>query len=139
MVQASLATVTPLPAAPRMAAGRVHWWTPGDPVAAGGRRLLVGLARWSGYDMRLLDRAAAAMAQGPPDLVMDVFDLDAVHTPAGFDRYIPGLGDVLISPVAGLWEGGRLVRTAVGHPARTLVAEALGVTVEALIAPPAAG
>ncbi len=137
MVQTSPAAVESPPVAPRGVPGRVNWWTPGDPVAGRGRRLLVGVARWSGYDVRVLDRTAAVLARGPADVVVDVFDMDAVHTPAGFDRYIPGLGDVLVSPIAGLWEGGRLVRSAVGHPARELVAEVLGVTVDTLLPAPA--
>lgn len=109
------------------------WWEPGDPVPATGRRLLLGVAIWSGYDLRLLDLVDAALSAAPSHLVVDVFDMDAAREPDWFEPFIPGIGDVCTTPVAGLWEAGPLVRRGAGHEARKIVADLFGFDLAGLI------
>ena len=40
-------------------------WRPGDSVSPHGERLLLGVATWSGYDMRLPDVMAEGLSRGP--------------------------------------------------------------------------
>jgi hypothetical protein len=54
--------------------GGFHVWKPGDPVPQEGRRVLIGVAATSRYDLRLLDALAQAARQGKTgDDQIDVF------------------------------------------------------------------
>ena len=71
-------------------------WRPGDSVAEQGLRLLLGVATWSGYEMRLLDVIAAALRkEGPRGYSAEVFNTADCPNPQTFGKYIPGLGQVL--------------------------------------------
>ena len=117
-----------------VAESRMGWWRPGDPIPPTGHRLLIGVAVWSGYDLRLLDYIDAALPAAPAGLSVDVFDMDTAREPDWFEPYIPGLGDVSNTPVAGLWDEGRLVRRGTGHEARIIVAELFALDLSALSA-----
>ncbi len=82
---------------------RLHLWRPGEPIA-GGRRLLIGVATWSLHDLSLLDILDDAMARvGAVVDRIDVFDLDRLEQ-GDFEDYIPDLGRVVGTPLAGYWE-----------------------------------
>jgi hypothetical protein len=104
----------------------LHLWSPGDPIPRQGNRLLIGVATWSASDMRLLDAIAQALHERAPALAVDVFNVAECRAPADFDRYVPGIGAVLQTPVVGLWSEGRLVEKASGFAGRELAARTCG-------------
>lgn len=133
-----------------VAQGFLHWWSPGDRIAAAKKRLLIGVATYSEMDMRLLDlvgnavaakncRRMAAMAkptkpgvlafvQMPPEsLRVDVFSVLACRTHEDFQKYVPGVGKVYQTPVVGFWEDDRLRESATGARGRALVARVCGI------------
>src|SRR5712692_6485641 len=82
-----------------IAESRLHWWEPGDPIPSQGRRFLIGVATWCGYDMRLLDALNEAVRRGQTrsDRI-DVFDFDDVtllrsdgKPKRELEQYIPGM------------------------------------------------
>src|SRR5215471_5072327 len=59
----------------RVAQSRLHLWRPTDPIVARGTRLFVGIATWSGFDLRLLDILDQALQEGTIlDDHIDVFN-----------------------------------------------------------------
>jgi len=132
-----------------VAQGTLHWWSPGDPVCSSGRRLLIGVATYSSLDMRLLDLVSesvrcrrldglmkqqlslpaglSAFVQVPKEsLHIDVFSVLDCQSHEDFKPYIPSLGKVYQTPVAGLWDNGVLQSWATGAAGRTLVAQVCG-------------
>ncbi len=84
-----------------------HLWSPGDPIPERGTRVLLGVATWSGYDMRLLDvvdKAVTESTSAAPKV--DVFNMADCKRPGAFQKYIPQLRQVFHSPVAGVWREG---------------------------------
>src|ERR1700730_9282171 len=60
-------------------------WQPGDPISADGVRLLLGVATWSGYDMRLLDVIAEALSRRRAETpVVEVFNAVDCKAPGAF-------------------------------------------------------
>jgi hypothetical protein len=110
-----------------VAESRLHLWNPGDPVAHLGTRILIGVATWSGYDMRLLDVIDEALEKtnGNTPLV-EVFNAGSLTSQEAFQDYIPGIGEVVQVPVVGIWHDGRIVERASGYAARDLVARMSG-------------
>jgi hypothetical protein len=127
----------------------LHPWVPGGPIPPEGRRLLIGVAHWSGYDMELLDlleeppspqRFTGVLSgtgvrggmMGLPTVPIptrpqvDVFDVAQCRSEADFDLFIPGTGRVLQTPVVGLWVDGHLVEKASGFTGRLLVMRECG-------------
>jgi hypothetical protein len=83
-----------------------------------GQHVLVGLAFYSRYDLELLDAIAAVLGErksGEDHLV--VFDIVSCRNRADLEACIPGIGNVVQTPVAGVWETGILVKKASGHAA----------------------
>jgi hypothetical protein len=118
-----------------VAASRMNWWQPGDEVRATGKRVLIGVAVWSGYDLRLLDYVDRAL--GDPrfaDVTVDVFDCDRVRSPEEFEAYIPGLAPISGTPVVGLWNDGKLMDRAFGYQGRKIVADLFGFDMQELVA-----
>jgi hypothetical protein len=129
-----------------VARGPLHWWTPGESVADT-RRLLIGAATYSRYDMRLLDlvyeakchSVAPASAQhvtskglglvelAAEQLRVDVFSVLACGSHEDFSKYVPGIGQVFQTPVVGFWEKGILREKATGAAGRGLVARICGI------------
>jgi hypothetical protein len=120
----------------RVAASPMQWWTPGDPVPSAGRWLLIGVAVWSGHDLRLLDQVSDWLTDprcnGPK---VAVFDAGAGRPHDQFEDILPGIGSVHHSPAVGYWVDGVLRETACGYLGRQIVARALSMD-EALIQPP---
>ena len=105
------------------AEGPLHWLRPGEARDPSGIRLVIGVATYSQDDMRLLDAVAQAVANrnGMP-IHVDVFSTLSCKTPGDFDAYVPGLGNVFQTPVAGLWIDGVPREKAWGAAARKLIA-----------------
>ena len=101
-------------------------WSPGAPIPAKGKRLLIGVAIWSAYDMKLLDAVSQALQRPVLDLTVEVFNVADCSSPEAFDRYVPGIGQVFQTPVVGLWSEGHLVDKATGRAGRDLVARVSG-------------
>ena len=99
----------------------LHLWRPGDPIALSPQRLLVGAATYAFQDLRLLDRIDSYARNHVHSLRVDVFNTLDVSSHADFARYIPGLGEVYHTPVAGLWEVGRFVTGGSGRNAIELI------------------
>jgi hypothetical protein len=112
-----------------VAASSMHWWSPGDPVAGRGARFLVGVAPYSWYDLRLLDRIDEAFSvwrsqEAPPRV--DVFNTAECLTQEDFNRWVPGIAPVFQSPILGIWLDGRFLEAHQGFAARDLVARRFG-------------
>jgi hypothetical protein len=101
-------------------------WSPGNPIAAKGKRLLIGVATWSAYDMKLLDAVSEVLQRASVDLTVDVFNVADCPSPEAFEEYVPGIGRVFQTPVVGLWSEGQLVDKATGRVGRELVARVSG-------------
>ena len=102
------------------------WWPDRSDTNGTGSRLVLGVAVWSNYDLRLLDLMNEAVASGTqPGLSVAVFNLDDVGSPDEFQRIFPGIGEVLQAPAVGYWEAGKLKETATGYFARQLVGRLL--------------
>jgi hypothetical protein len=115
---------------PEMLSGsHLNLWRIGDPVSTLPKRVLLGFATWSLYDLKLLDALAERLERSHPgDERLDVFDVDAdidskVHLKRRFEKYIPGIGTVLNTPAVGIWENGILKQKAKGVEARKLIVD----------------
>ena len=110
-----------------VASSPFHLWRPGDPVPERGDRYLIGVATWSGYDMRLLDVIAEALRRNrvdPP--AIDVFNTAECRQQQDFDRYISGIGTVLQTPVVGYWNNGHLADSEQAYAALDFLAGVFG-------------
>jgi hypothetical protein len=102
-------------------------WHPGDPIPAKGTRLLVGVATWSGYDMRLLDVIAEAVTRaGSGDQTLEVFNTAECKQPGDFAAYVPNRWELVNTPVAGVWLDGTLNWSGQGAGARDHLAQMFG-------------
>ena len=114
-------------------ASGLHPWRPGDPIPGNGRRVLVGVGSWSGYDLLLLDALADVVRSGKTggDRV-DVFQFwQDCSTQEQLDQFIPGMQiqSIFHSPVVGVWEDGMLKQTASGAEGRDLMTKLYGLSV----------
>lgn len=103
---------------------RLRLWRAGAEVPTTGLFLLVGVATWSGYDMKLLDLIESA-PNGPDGT--GVFDVNGCRTAEDFEQYIPGLGSIYLTPAVGLWQDGHLTASGCGHEGRKIVCRAFGI------------
>jgi hypothetical protein len=108
-------------------------WRPGDSVPGNGIRIRIGVATWSGYDMRLLDVLAEGVLRAPAP-AMEVFDTADCCQQADFEKYIPDIGDVYQTPVVGIWQDGRLEWSGQGYEARERVARMFGSSSDEIVA-----
>jgi len=119
----------------RIANSQMHWWSAGDPIHQVGRRLLIGVAVWSGYDLRLLDFIETSLRESIiEDIHVDVFNMDAIGPQYLFEPYIPGLGEIHHEPVVGLWINGILESRGAGYQGRKIVSEIFGFDMDSLVA-----
>lgn len=110
-------------------------WQPGDPIIATGERLLIGVATWSGYDMRLLDVIAEALSRNPINPpVIDVFNTAKCKHMKDFAVYIPGLSEAMQIPVIGFWRDQQFYAFEQGHAARERVARLFGSNSDEIVA-----
>jgi len=114
----------------------LHLWQPGDPSFEHDVHCLIGVATWSGYDMRLLDVIAEALHQNPVDLPkVYVFNTADCQHGADFARYIPGLHEVAQTPVVGFFRRDeQFSKFLQGHAARESVANLFGSTSAEIVA-----
>ncbi len=118
-----------------VAASPFRPWKPDDPIPQHGVRVLIGVATWSGYDMRLLDVIAETIARDPGKApTVEVFNTAACKQHSDFREYIPKLGDVLQVPVVGVWRDGRLEKWGEGYAARDLAARMFGSSSDEVVA-----
>ena len=116
---------TELPECVRQSA--LTWWPDRTETNGTGRRLVIGVAVWSNYDLRLLDLVnEVVLAGNHSDVLVAVFDIDAVASQAELQRIFPGIGEVIQTPAVGYWDGGQLKETASGFSGRQLVGRVLG-------------
>ena len=110
----------------RVRLSALEWWPDRTATNGTGSRLVLGVAVWSNYDLRLLDRINEAVAaDAQPGLHVAVFNYDDVGSTDEFQRIFPGIGEVLQPPAVGYWEAGELKETATGFFARQLVGRLL--------------
>jgi hypothetical protein len=96
-------------------------WQLGDGVPGVPSRVLVGVATWSGYDMRLLDELNETCMRRPnPNERIEIFDTNDVRQEQ-LDEYVPGIGKVVGLPVVGIWENGILIQKESGAVALNLL------------------
>jgi hypothetical protein len=68
-----------------VAANPFRLWKPGDAISVQDTRFLLGVATWSGYDMRLLDAIAETLAPYPNDRrIVELFNTADCPHPPGF-------------------------------------------------------
>jgi hypothetical protein len=109
-------------------------WRPGDPIPSRGTRLLVGIATWSGYDLRLLDVLDELVAQHRANkLVIEVFNTAGL-LPEELNSYIPGLSSPHHTPFVGVWIDGALQQKASGYEGRKIAAQLLGFDADEIVA-----
>jgi hypothetical protein len=106
-----------------IANSNLQLWSLTMGIASEGTRVLVGVATWSVDDLALLDTLQATLANGKRQTTVDVFDVDKCQAPDDFDKYVPGVGRVVQTPVVGIWRGGKQIESAWGAAGRTLLAE----------------
>jgi len=103
-----------------LSGSQLHFWKPGDPVARLNRRVLIGVAPYSRYDVNLLAALDELQLDSSFERI-DIFDVLACQSQADFEKYIPGIEKVYQTPVVGLWENRRLVQHLSGNNARELL------------------
>src|SRR4051812_35239453 len=96
----------------------------GDPILNGGRRILLGGASYSVADLALLDTLSEALGEGSGPR-LDVFNVFECRSIVDFEKYVPGIGKVLQTPVVGYWEDGLLQEKAWGKAGRDLLTKVL--------------
>jgi hypothetical protein len=111
-----------------VAESALHWWQVGQPIPAGERVLLIGVAVWSGYDLNTLDQAEAAVRAGHgAGTEVHVFDAHELQSDEQLAGLLPGVHLLYQSPYVGLCCDGQVVEAAGGYLGRQLVARALGI------------
>ncbi len=95
----------------------MRWLPLPEPPNGTTDKLVIGVATWSRYDLALLDDLAA-FATSHPGVRVCVFDVDRVG--GEFERFVPGVGVVVQTPVVGLWSGGVLLERGSGSAGREI-------------------
>ncbi len=102
-------------------------WKPGDAIPAVGRRLLLGVATWNGYDMALLDLIEDRLrGDDPPAVRVSLFDIDQCHSLDDLRRYVPGVEMGYQTPLVGYWVDGELKESAWGYDGSELAIRVCG-------------
>lgn len=112
----------------RLSGSTLNAWHLGDPVSPASKRILIGIAVWSAYDLRLLDALDQAFVDKPSAHErIDIFELDAEGRTSGgyeyIEQVIPGLGRIYHTPIVGIWESSKLTKKDSGAAARELIIE----------------
>ncbi|MEO2092057.1 MAG: hypothetical protein ABGY75_21595, partial [Gemmataceae bacterium] len=98
----------------------LSWLAQPESLNGTGDKLVVGVAVWSLLDLKLLDELDQHV-EANPGVRVYVFDVDRVG--GDFDLLVPGVGDVLHTPVVGRWVGGVLTQSGSGYAGRRIVHE----------------
>jgi len=95
-----------------------HWWNPGDAIQATGMRILIGVATWSGYDLKLLDAVNDVLqSKLPSPIQVDVMNVGLVPDSTELHRCFPGASDFVQTPFLGVWNDGQVQMFRQGHHA----------------------
>lgn len=122
----------------RLMRSHMDWWPLDATPTGSGTRLLIGVAVWSTYDLRLLDVLEGAIHAGRgKDVQVGVFDVDRLAAADELQRLLPGVGTVTQTPVVGVWTAGELKQVASGFAGRQLVAQMFGLDHNAIVERPA--
>jgi hypothetical protein len=117
-------------------------WGLGDSVADASVRILIVIAAWSNYDLRLLDALSETPARRTKlDERIDIADIDEIIGPTEnceliMDKIIPEIGTIFHTPIVGIWENGMLVQKGSGAAGRDLIINRYGLNREAIIKVP---
>jgi hypothetical protein len=119
-----------------VAASPFRLWRPGDPISEHDVRYLIGVATWSGYDMRLLDVIAEALRRNSVDPpAIDVFNMADCQRAEDFASYFPPRNEAILqTPAVGFWHNGQFAAFWQGHEARKRAAEIFGSTSAEIVA-----
>jgi hypothetical protein len=99
---------------------------PDMPIPDRETRLLLGVATWSGYDMRLLDVVDSQGRNPQEGLIVEVFNVAECRKASDFRRYFPKLQQVFHTPVVGVWGNGQFQDAWQGRQARDIIALRFG-------------
>jgi hypothetical protein len=92
----------------------------GEPIPTTGAYLLIGVATWSDYDMKLLDLIDNLPRSG---VRIELFDSDQFKSIAEIEALIPGINVMAQTPFVGYWVHGVLTEVAAGALGRRLIAK----------------
>lgn len=123
--------------AERVRRSALAWFPDRSETNGTGIRLVIGVAVWSAYDLRLLDLVNEAVAKRS-DLHVAVFNIDQLASAAELQRIFPSIGEVFQTPAVGYWEAGQLKETASGFAGRQLVGRLLDFDPKLVLEQPAA-
>ena len=115
-----------------LSTSRLNHWKARDNIASAKRRVLIGVAPYSQYDLKLLE-ALNELPLDPASDRIDVFDVLACQTQEDFEEYVPGIGKVYQTPVVGIWRNGKLEERNSGHSARELLMRLYGIKIGQLL------
>lgn len=111
----------------------LRWWKSRDAALPPGKCLLLVVAPYSHYDLILLDLIDASLkSKTSPEVQVYVANLLDYPSPEQLEVDVPGIGPVHQTPIAALWESGKLTRTAWGKKGRDLTAETIGIPADEL-------
>jgi hypothetical protein len=116
-----------------VAASNLRWWQDRGLMPPPERCLLLVVAPYSHYDLILLDLLDASLpSKTSPEVQVYVANLLDYDNPKQLEADVPGIGPVPQTPLAALWESGRLLRSAWGKEARDLAAAVVGLPADEL-------
>jgi hypothetical protein len=101
----------------RVSQSAMKWLALPEPPNGTADKLVVGVASWSKSDLALLDELDA-FAASHPGVRVCVFDVDRIG--GEFERFVPGIGEVVRTPVVGRWSAGVLVERGTGAAGREI-------------------
>jgi hypothetical protein len=110
-----------------LAQSKLHMWRLDDPIPKQGMRLLIGIAVWSVYDMRLLDALDQVLSEMKRPERVDIFNVDDCSTMECLQDYVPRVGKIFHTPVVGIWQNGEQVEQGSGAMAREMVTDHFGI------------
>lgn len=76
--------------------------------------VVIGVASYSPMELHLLDEVNLAFTKWPNEVQIAVFDVLECQTMADFEKYLPGVGSIVQSPVVAVWQNGELTAKQTG-------------------------
>jgi hypothetical protein len=110
----------------------LNLWHLGDQIETQGTRYLIGIAVWSVYDLRLLDKLDAALLKKERNVRIDVFNIDWCKSQEEISAYVPEIDKVFATPVVGVWKDGKQIKQASNYLGRMILVEAFSLNDEEL-------
>lgn len=111
-----------------VARSNLKLWTPGDSITSVGTRVIVGVAAsYSSFELALLDQLHEKLSL-PQFSCVRVDTFDAGNEPTfQFEAYIPGIGKVVNTPLAAIWDNGKLRESGFAIAAVNLLVKYFGI------------